>query len=218
MSNEEVSKLLHVAMESLRRCGFLLNQDLRFPNLVSIIAGRPVHGSWWGHPKAKLIFQVAGRLAIDSDVLLTKLVSGKETYVHRNQWPDFLALATSKDSWQFDGLTNFAHFLLNSVESRGELKTHEFAREAHVDVKSLGVAARDLERRLLVYGDDIHTPRGFHAKLLRSWKRWMIVGGFRLTGVNAQEAMRSLDTRVEVMNTEFGAKGTLPWKKYSPKN
>ena len=44
------------------------------PSLVEAIAGAPVRGSWWGHPKGKLIFNVSSALAEHEDVLALKLV------------------------------------------------------------------------------------------------------------------------------------------------
>ncbi len=211
MSDTDLSSSLQMVRESLLKYGLLLHSDLRFPNLVRIVAGETVHGSWWGHPKARFIFQVGGRLTKDPDVLLTKLISGKETYVHRRYWSQFLAVATSKDSWQLSGLTNPSRFLLKEVESGDELRTDELAREGTIDLKTLGEAARQLERRLLIHGDDIHTPRGFHAKLLRSWRRWMLLVDFTADTVRHMDAKKSIEARVDEINREFNAAGALPW-------
>ncbi len=212
MTNADLSASLYTVRESLLKYGILLHSDLRFPNLVRIVAGETVHGSWWGHPKAHLIFQVARGLTKDPAVLLTKLVSGKETYLHRRYWPDFLPIATAKDSWQLSPLTDLARFLLKEVESREEIRTDELANELDIDVKGLGDAARQLERHLLVYGNDIHTPRGFHVKLLSSWRRWMPLVDFRPSKVSVIDAKESLEARVEEINKEFNARGTLPWR------
>ncbi len=215
MSSDHLSASLQRVKDSLLRYGIILHSDLRFPNLVRIVAGETVHSSWWGHPKAHLIFQVGGALAKDPDVLRTKLISGKETYLHRSLWSYFLGIATSRDSWQLKGLSDTASLLLHKVEARGDLRTDEFTREVQIDVKSLGEAARQLERRLLVYGDDIHTQAGFHAKLLKSWSRWMQQVDFRPVRLPLAEAMRSLESRVEGINYECDAEGTLPWRSKS---
>ncbi len=180
--------------------------------MVSIVAGGPVHGSWWGHSKGHLIFQIGGKVAADPDVMMMKLLSGKDTYVHRGLWSLLLVIATAKESWQLQGLPSGAVLLLNEVESRGELRTHEFAHDEQIDVKILGESARQLERRLLVYGEDIHAQSGFHAKLLRSWSRWMKVVGFMPTKASVTEARRELETRIENINQKFGAKARLPWR------
>ncbi len=208
----DLSSSIQMVKESLLKYGLLLHSDLRFPNLVRIVAGETVHGSWWGHPKAHLIFQVGGALVKDPDVLRTKLISGKETYLHRSLWSQFLRIATSRDSWQLKGLSDTASLLLGNVEARGDLRTDEFTREVQIEVKSLGEAARQLESRLLVYGDDIHTQAGFHAKLLRSWSRWMQHVDFRPIQLPLARAIRLLESRVDGINHECDAEGTLPWR------
>jgi hypothetical protein len=63
------------------------------PNLVEFIAGEPVKGNWWSHPKSHLIFALT-RLVRDSpDVLTCRLVDGKVTFVHRRVWPALVRLA-----------------------------------------------------------------------------------------------------------------------------
>lgn len=63
------------------------------PSLAEKVAGQPIKGSWWGHPKAAAIFAAAGVVAESPDVLMCKLVGGKVTFVHRRLWPALVALA-----------------------------------------------------------------------------------------------------------------------------
>jgi hypothetical protein len=63
------------------------------PCLVDAIVGAPVRGSWWSHPKARLIFRVLGAVADSPDVLRCRLVNEKVTYVHRRVWPALVRLA-----------------------------------------------------------------------------------------------------------------------------
>jgi hypothetical protein len=63
------------------------------PSLAETIAGEPIRGSWWSHPKAHEIFRVADAISESSDVLVCKLVEGKITYVHRRLWPALVQLA-----------------------------------------------------------------------------------------------------------------------------
>jgi hypothetical protein len=62
------------------------------PSLAEEIAGGPIHGSWWGHPKGKEIFRVAEEISENEDVLVCKLVNDKVTYVHRRLWPALVKL------------------------------------------------------------------------------------------------------------------------------
>jgi len=70
------------------------------PSLAEAIAGGPIRGSWWGHPKGQEIFRVAEAVSEDADVLVCKLVEGKVTYLHRRVWPALLKLAPRfRRSW-----------------------------------------------------------------------------------------------------------------------
>src|SRR5687768_236250 len=63
------------------------------PSLAQTIAGAPIRGSWWAHPKRGQIF-VATRAVRDSaDVLVCRLIGGKITCVHRRLWPVLVRLA-----------------------------------------------------------------------------------------------------------------------------
>ena len=64
------------------------------PSLAEAIAGGPIRGSWWGHPKGKEIFRAAAAVIASGDVLVCKLVDGKITYVHRRLWPALVRLAS----------------------------------------------------------------------------------------------------------------------------
>ena len=64
------------------------------PSLAEAVAGEPIRGSWWGHPKGKDIFRAAEAVCGSPDVLVCKLVEGKVTYVHRRLWPALVKLAS----------------------------------------------------------------------------------------------------------------------------
>ena len=63
------------------------------PSLAEAIAGGPIRGSWWGHPKGQEIFRVAETISESPDVLVCKLVEGKVTFVHSRLWPALVRLA-----------------------------------------------------------------------------------------------------------------------------
>jgi len=56
------------------------------PSLSEAIAGAPIRGSWWAHPKGKLIFACASALEDSPDLLTLKLLDCKVTFVHRSLW------------------------------------------------------------------------------------------------------------------------------------
>ena len=63
------------------------------PSLAEAVAGGPIRGSWWGHPKGQEIFRVTSVVCESPDVLVCKMVEGKVTYVHRRLWPALVKLA-----------------------------------------------------------------------------------------------------------------------------
>jgi len=140
---------------SLIRYGLLLQQDKRLPSVVGIIAGGALRGSWWSHPKAQAIFARLERLDDDEDVLASRLVAGKVTYVHRKLWPAFLSVATSNATWQYDGLSAGARALL-----------------ARAPVRAKGDAVRELQDRLLVAAAEVHTESGRHEIEIEPWDAW----------------------------------------------
>jgi hypothetical protein len=57
------------------------------PSLAEEIAGEPIRGSWWGHPRGRDIFRALGEVHDSPDVLMCRLVEGKRTFVHKRLWP-----------------------------------------------------------------------------------------------------------------------------------
>jgi len=67
------------------------------PALALEIAGGPIRGSWWSHPKSQEIFHALSALGDSPDVLTCRLVDGKVTFVHRRLWPALVRLAGALD-------------------------------------------------------------------------------------------------------------------------
>lgn len=63
------------------------------PNLAEAIAGEPISGTWWAHPKGKLIFNLLERVHASPDVLAFRWIGRKITYAHRRVWPAMVRLA-----------------------------------------------------------------------------------------------------------------------------
>jgi hypothetical protein len=64
------------------------------PRLTEALAGEPIQGSWWAHPKSHQIFDVLQALARSEDVLTCRLVNGKVTLVHSRLWPALVRTAS----------------------------------------------------------------------------------------------------------------------------
>ncbi len=118
MSNGRQSNLLKKIEPLLEKYGVIMESDQHLPSVVSAIVEKPIHGSWWGHPQGDMIYQALGILSQRPDVLITKLLSRKTTFVHRRLWPEFLTIATSREPWQLDHLSPNAQQLLSAVQRK----------------------------------------------------------------------------------------------------
>jgi hypothetical protein len=63
------------------------------PSVAEAVAGEPIVGSWWAHPRGKAIFAALSELDDSADVRCFKLIDGKITLVHRRLWPALVRLA-----------------------------------------------------------------------------------------------------------------------------
>jgi len=194
--------------------GFLLESDPKLPSVCTLITGAPLRGSWWSHPLAQTIFQVNQKLEDHPDVLLTKLVSGKVTFVHRDLWSEVLSIGTAREAWQMEGLSDSAQALLKTVEETGVLQTDKIGlpRSKTTTKNKPGDSARELERKLLIHAEQIHTASGANAKLLETWEHWSERVGFKSATILAEEAKRKLSERLLKLNHQFAASAKLPWQ------
>ncbi len=147
-------------LAALSKSGLLLQQDKRVHNVVTLVTGEMLSGSWWAHPKSHLVFAVLSELAEHRDVLFTKLLYGKVTLVHRQLWPAFLAVALERAPWQLKGLSRPARTLLASIE------------DSRKPVASTGRVVKELEVRLLAHTQQVHTESGHHEMSVQSWSQW----------------------------------------------
>jgi hypothetical protein len=82
------------ALAFIRKYGVVLEAGQGpVPSLAEVIAGEPVRGSWWSHPKSREIFAVTRSVRDSEDVLVCRLVKGKVTFVHRRLWPALVRAA-----------------------------------------------------------------------------------------------------------------------------
>lgn len=183
------------AIRALEKHGLLLKQDKALPSVVGLVTGESLKGSWWSHPKARKIFAVLTDLDDHDDVLLTKLIAGKDTLVHRRLWPALVAVGGSGAAWQVNGLSLPGTRLLESVE------------RAKSGVESAGAAARELALRLLAVSSERHSESGKHVRVLESWKGWAARKGVAPLS-SVREARRALE---EAAASLGAALSTLPW-------
>lgn len=206
------AELLTLVLATLRADGLLLMADRRLPSLATLVAGEPVHGSWWGHPNGNAIYAVATHLEALPEVASAKLVAGKDTWIHRRLWPALLSVGAAREPWQVAERSSLARQLLAVVSRDGEAQTDQLDELRHFGRKALGEAARELERALLVAGDSVHTAAGAHAKRLRTWERWAAVRGAAGTLPSVAEGKRQLEDALARLNELRGTQERLPWQ------
>lgn len=184
-------------LESLARHGLLLKQDRVLPSVVGLMTGESLKTSWWVHPKARAIFRVLGQLADHPDVLFTKLVSDKDTLVHRRLWPALLRVAVSGEPWQTRGLSGEARRLFGRLRRRG------------APVRASGPAVAELDRRLLARAEEVHTESGRHERVLETWTAWARRAGC----VPAGSPDLARETLEKAARDLGAADSALPWRR-----
>ena len=152
--------------------------------------------------KRAAIFAVSEMLEDHPDVLIVKLISEKVTFVHRELWGHVYSIGVAREDWQLKNLAPAAKQLLKTLDAEGSLQTNKL---------KAGEAARELERRLLLHANQIHTESGAHAKVIETWDTWAERAGFRARAKSPVAARRFLEKRLAEVNKNFGGKGRVPW-------
>jgi hypothetical protein len=82
------------ALAFVKRHGIVLESARGpVPSLAAKVAGEPMRGGWWSHPKGHEIFVLSRAIRESPEVLVCRIVGGKVTYVHRRLWPAMVLLA-----------------------------------------------------------------------------------------------------------------------------
>lgn len=192
----------------LQKLGLLLLSDSALPNVSRIVAGEKISGSWWSHEAGQKIFLVGEMLEDHADVLIMKLVSNKVTFVHRELWKHVYSIGVARDDWQMKKLSPVAKRLLQALDDQDWLQTNKLGKAFGPKPSE---TARELESRLLLHANQIHTESGAHARVIETWGSWAKRVGFRASAKNPATARRFLEQRLAKMNKEFGGNGKLPW-------
>lgn len=192
----------------LQSDGFVLLFDSNLPNVTVLVADEKVRGSWWAHEQAHMIFAVSEMLEDHPDVLIMKLISGKVTFVHRELWNRIYSIGVAREEWQLKELSANAKALLKAIDEAGWLQTNKLGKSFGLKP---GQTARELESRLLIHSEQIHTESGAHAKVLETWNAWARRTGFRARAKSPAPARRFLEERLAEINNKHNASGSLPW-------
>ena len=199
-------------MQALSRHGLLMLQDARLPSVTTIVVGAPVKGSWWGHARGHAIFNASQRLEEHADVAVAKLVDGKVTYIHRRLWPALVATGSERALWQTAGLTPPTRALFTAVKKRGSLRTDLAPGILKIPARLARRTALELEKRLLIASEEVHTQTGAHAKQLEDWPVWAARRGVDASETSGADARGAFERALAAMNEEAAAAGRLPWQ------
>ena len=189
--------------------GLLLESDPKLPSVSGLTTGKTLRGSWWSHPQAHTIFHINGQLVDHPDVLVTKLISGKLTFLHRRLWSEVFTIGAEREAWQTTGLSPGARRLLRLVDQQSSLRTDQLIFSTSFKP---GEAARELEKRVLIHSEELHSESGTHAKLIETWQSWARRKGFEPEEISVIDARREFEATLNTLNEEFGARGRLPWQ------
>jgi hypothetical protein len=162
-------------------------------SLVVEVAGGPVKGSWWSHPRGDVIFALATALEESGEVLTAKIIDGKVTFIAQRLWPSLLRIVEdpARRAERTTKLGEDARKLLGLVERGGELRVDHLSKD---DPAASKKAREGLEKSALVHSAQIHSDRGKHVTVLSRWDRWasasLIEEARRLSLDEAFAAMR----------------------------
>jgi hypothetical protein len=191
--------------------GVLLLSDPSLPSVTRLIARERIAGSWWNHKKGVEIWHVLNKLTNSPNILQTRLLSAKVTFVHKRLWSDVFAVGMSRRNLRTARLSKEARRLMNLVTQKGGIRTDQI-EEPGLSGRTVGEAARELEKILLVYSEEIHTEKGKHAKVLWSWTQWRENVGFSPKPISVKLARSRLEKVVAKLNEKYRANGKLPWQ------
>ncbi len=107
------------AISFVRKHGIVLESAQgSVPSLAQAIAGKPLRGNWWAHPRSHRIFAVTRAVRECSDILVCRLVDGRVTFVHRELWPALVRVAH-----------RFPHQRLAQIHERHTTRGHHVVDE-----------------------------------------------------------------------------------------
>ena len=83
------------ALAFVERHGLVLEAARRgaIPSLADAVAGEPLHGSWWAHPRSRAIFAATRAVRSAPQVLVCRLIDHKISFAHQRLWPALVRLA-----------------------------------------------------------------------------------------------------------------------------
>jgi len=199
----EVAQELERVLAAVRREQLMLESSPDAPSVVELLTGERLKASWWTHPGSETAMAVLFRLRDHAEVVRVPLLSRRATWVHRELWPELLAVATAREAWQLDGLSERALALLALADREGVVRTRDLDWQQW---PRAGKSARELEDRLLVKGGEEGNPREGPYKVVTAWPVWLAQHGLDDDLPAAQMARNELHRTVGRLNQAWGTK------------
>ena len=204
-------RALPAIRRELEKRRLLLIADAELPSIAAIVAREPIAGSWWSHPLAHEIYDVCEWLEEQPEVASVKLVAGKVTFVHYSLFASVAAVGSAREAWQLRALAPAAKRLLARSDAQGILRLDELAPRSREAVQARAKAALELERRLLVRTDDVHTDTGAHVRRLWSWSAWRTSLAPVPDAIPAAAGRAALEAAVADFGRVTERRALLPW-------
>jgi hypothetical protein len=119
------------------------------PSLAHAVAGEPIRGSWWAHPKGNEIFMLSRAIRRSPDILVCRLMDGRITYVHRRLWPALVRLAQRFPRARLAAVTE-----VHTTAGRHEVHVTQFPKwvPKHVLAAANQMAEKEAISRLSIVG------------------------------------------------------------------
>lgn len=143
------------ALAFVRKCGIALESGCGpVPSLAETIAGEPIRGSWWAHPKGDAVFICSRAIRNSKDILTCRLVDGKVTYVHRRLWP---ALARLSGRFKADRLAAITE--IHTSAGKHRIEKVAFSKWLSADARRSGASLSLEEATTLLERTGVSTIR-----------------------------------------------------------
>jgi len=120
----------------------------------------------------------------------------------------------AKENWQTDKLSNNGKKVLELVERAGVIRADNLESETKNKFikKDLNKSINEIEKRLLIFCNEVHTEKGNHAKLLKTWNHFLKEKALKFNEQpDIVAAKENIDKIVAELNTKFDCKARLPW-------
>ncbi|HZY71296.1 MAG TPA: hypothetical protein VFF67_10025 [Thermoplasmata archaeon] len=197
---------------ALAKYGLLPVSDPEFPSVTSLVAGRPVRGSWWGHPSGQTIYRILTELEEGRRTVCARIIDGKMTFLGRPLARALFSIVARTRPWQLDGLPAAAGALHRFVVRRGAVRHDQLPAPPAGVGDSWRPMIRLLESRMLLSVGSVHTEFGRHELELYSWANRRAWYRIRAPGASESWGRGKIEEAVDRWTRSGPRLVALPWR------